>query len=315
MCTAVTMQTGDFYFGRTLDYEISYGEEVVVTPRKFPYHFGSGDYAIIGMARAKEGYPLYFDAANEKGLCMAGLNFHRSAAYVSGEGLAVHDLIPYLLSRCDSVAQAREAISDLRLTDTPFSEELPAARLHWLLADRREAVTLEPTEAGLEVYHNPIGVLTNEPNFSMQMHYLNNFMSTSSREPENHFSPALELTAYSRGMGTLHLPGGLDSQSRFVRAAFTKCNSLCGEEEAESVTQFFHILGTVEQVRGCCRLQDGACELTRYTSCINADRGVYYYTTYENRSISAVSLRRCDGNGQRLIRFPLRRESQVHWQN
>ena len=28
MCTAATYKTKDFYFGRTLDYEFSYGEEI-----------------------------------------------------------------------------------------------------------------------------------------------------------------------------------------------------------------------------------------------------------------------------------------------
>ena len=80
MCTAATYKTKDFYFGRTLDYEFSYGDEITVTPRKFPFefrHMGKRDshYAIIGMAHVAGEYPLYYDAINEKGLGMAGLNF------------------------------------------------------------------------------------------------------------------------------------------------------------------------------------------------------------------------------------------------
>ena len=53
MCTAATYMTKDFYFGRTLDYEFSYGEEIVVTPRNYPFHFRHTEnlekhYAIIG---------------------------------------------------------------------------------------------------------------------------------------------------------------------------------------------------------------------------------------------------------------------------
>ena len=39
MCTAVTYKTKDFYFGRTLDYEFSYGEKLTIVPRKFPLKF------------------------------------------------------------------------------------------------------------------------------------------------------------------------------------------------------------------------------------------------------------------------------------
>ena len=86
MCTAITYKTKDFYFGRTLDYDFSYGEKVTITPRNYPlpfYHMRSMDshYAMIGMAHVAQGYPLYYDAINEKGLGIAGLNFVGNAVY------------------------------------------------------------------------------------------------------------------------------------------------------------------------------------------------------------------------------------------
>lgn len=80
MCTAATYKTKDFYFGRTLDYEFSYGDEITITPRNFPFKFRhinecNSHFAMIGMAHIADGYPLYYDAMNEKGLCMAGLKF------------------------------------------------------------------------------------------------------------------------------------------------------------------------------------------------------------------------------------------------
>ena len=103
MCTAATYRTRDFYFGRTLDYEFSYGDEVTFTPRNFPLPFRHGPemkrhYAILGMAHVAEGYPLYYDAINEKGLGMAGLNFVGNAVYAAprpqGENIAQFVLIP-----------------------------------------------------------------------------------------------------------------------------------------------------------------------------------------------------------------------------
>ena len=115
MCTAITYQSNDFYFGRTLDYEHGYGEQVVITPRHFPLAFrkmGTLDrhYAIIGMACVAEGYPLYFDGINEKGLGMAGLNFVGNAHYrqpLSGrDNVAGFEFIPWILSQCASVKEA-----------------------------------------------------------------------------------------------------------------------------------------------------------------------------------------------------------------
>ena len=86
MCTAVTYKSFNNYFGRNLDYEFSYDETVTITPRNYPINFRhmgkiESHYAMIGMAFVQEGYPLYYDATNEKGLSMAGLNFPRLADY------------------------------------------------------------------------------------------------------------------------------------------------------------------------------------------------------------------------------------------
>lgn len=324
MCTAVTYQNGDHYFGRTLDYDISYSEQVVFTPRKFPLPFRSmgvqkAHYAILGMACVQEGYPLYFDGFNEKGLAMAGLNFVGSAHYKEPmpdrENIASFEFIPWILSQCASVQEAKQRIEKINLTNIPFSDRLKPAKLHWIIADRNEAITVESVKEGIRVYPNPVGVLTNEPPFDEQMFQLNNYMHLSPRQPRNHFSEKLDLHLYSRGMGALGLPGDLSSQSRFVRAAFVKMNSVSGKSEAESVSQFFHILGTVDQVRGCCEVEPGKFEITMYTSCCNTDKGIYYYTTYGNRQISAVDMRRELLDEDTLVCYPLTREVRIFMQN
>lgn len=312
MCTAVAYKTRDFYFGRTLDNDFSYNEEVTVTPRNFPFFFTEGKvleyhYAIIGMAYVSDNYPLYYDAVNEKGLCMAGLNFVGNAVYNVGKGdkVAQYELVPYVLSQCENVAQAKSLLENINITDTAFSAELPASQLHWIVADRKDCITVESVADGVKIYDNPVGVLTNNPPFEAQLFSLNNYINLSAYPPNNTFSEKLNLNAYSRGMGALGLPGDLSSQSRFVRAAFVKLNSVSGESEKESVGQFFHILGSVEQQRGCCVLENGGCEITVYTSCCNSDKGIYYYTTYNNRQINAVNMHRTDLDSSSLFRFAL----------
>ena len=324
MCTAITYQTKDFYFGRTLDYEHSFSEEVTITPRKFPLVFRHQDthndhYAIIGMACVGRDYPLYFDAVNERGLAMAGLNFVGNAHYhqpVAGmDNVASFEFIPWILSQCASVAEARKMLGKVNITDTAFLDKVPPSQLHWMIADREEAVTVESMADGLHIYENPVGVLTNNPSFDDQMFRLNDYMHLSPRSPENHFSKKLDLQHYSRGMGALGLPGDLSSQSRFVRAAFTKLNSVSGDSEGESVSQFFHVLDTVTQTRGCCEVAEGEYEMTIYTSCCNADKGIYYYTTYDNRQISALDMYRENLDGSTLIRYPLTHGEQIYMQN
>lgn len=324
MCTAATYRTDDFYMGRTLDYEFSYGEEITVMPRNFPLSFRHGGgtdrhYAIIGMAHVADGYPMYYDAVNEKGLGMAGLNFAASARYSEPEdgkqNVAQFEFIPWVLSQFASLGQARSAIEKINLVGTTYDSRYPAAKMHWIIADKSGAITVEPTKGGLKIYDNAPGVLTNEPPFDMQLFNLNNYMRLSPKQPENSFSDALDLGTYSRGMGGLGLPGDLSSMSRFVRAAFTKLNSLSGSGEAESVGQFFHILGSVEQVRGCCEVAQDKYEITIYTSCFNADKGVYYYTTYNNRRITAVDMHRENLDSDSLARYPMLDKEDVFRQN
>ena len=145
MCTAATYRTKDFYFGRNLDYERSYGESVTIFPRNAPLpmrHTAALErhYAMIGMAHMQGGYPLYYDAVNEKGLCIAGLNFVGNAVYRSPEpgrvNVAQFELIPWLLGGCATAQEAQTLLERVNLTDTPFCEGMPPAQLHWLLADR-----------------------------------------------------------------------------------------------------------------------------------------------------------------------------------
>ena len=154
----------------------------------------------------------------------------------------------------------------------------------------------------MNIYENPVGVLANNPPFPFHLHNLNNYMHLSKKTPENLFSPFLDLKANSRGMGTIGLPGDLSSSSRFVRAAFFKYNSVLGKNDEETaVSQFFHILNTVYQIRGCNQLEDGSYEYTRYSSCCNADKGIYYYTTYDNSTITKINLFEENLNTSQLI--------------
>lgn len=323
MCTAVTYQTDDFYFGRTLDYESSYGEELVILPQKFQLHFLNmgmleNHYAILGTAHVAQGYPLFYDAVNEKGLCMVGLNFVGNAQYAKvmdgKDNLAQYEFIPWILSNCSCIAEAKELLAKINLTDTPF-QKMPVAQLHWMLADKEQAITVEAVADGIKIYPNPVGVLTNNPPFPEQVFRLNDFMNLSAKQPKNHFSDKLNLHPYSRGMGALGLPGDLSSSSRFVRAAFVKEHSVSGHSELESVSQFFHILGSVEQQNGCCEVENGQYEKTIYTVCYNASKGIYYYTTYYNHQISAIDMHREDLNGAQLIRYPMRTGEQIYFQN
>lgn len=324
MCTAITYKTEDFYFGRTLDYDYSYPQTVTVTPRNYPFNFRQkgtiyNHYAIIGMAYITDNYPLYFDAVNEKGLAVAGLNFVGNAHYrnflENKDNIAQFEFIPWILSQCSTVKETKSLLANINITNLAFNENFPVAQLHWIIADKSGSITVESVKDGLKIYDNPLGVLTNNPPFDQQMLKLTDYMQLSPEPPENSFAKKLSLKPYSRGLGAFGLPGDLSSSSRFIRASFIKSNSLSESTETQSVNQFFHILGAVEQQRGCCKTENGMYEITQYTSCCNADKGIYYYTTYENHCISAVNMHKVNLESNQLSSFSLITEEQITMQN
>lgn len=309
MCTAISVTVKDNYFGRNLDYEHDFGEKITITPRNYEFKFRNNKvvkkhYAIIGMALPMDFYPLYFDASNEMGLSMAGLNFPQFACYndetADKENVASFEFIPWILAQCKNVDEAKEMIKNVNITNWAFKNDLEPTPLHWLVADKNSAITVEQINEGMKIYENEVGVLTNSPSFDMQLFNLSNYMNVSSNEPENNFSDKINLKTYSRGMGAMGLPGDLSSMSRFVRACFVKLNSIYGETEKSIVNQFFHILYSVYQQKGCVKVGEGF-EITNYTSCTNTDKGIYYYTTYNNSSINQVDMHRENLDSSELI--------------
>ena len=293
MCTAVIYKNR--YFGRNLDYDRSFGEEVVTMSREFSYPLSAGKqmktkYAMIGMAHVSKDIPLYYDAMNEKGLAMAGLLFAGNAVYqksVSGkENIPSWAFLPWVLGQCESVAEAEKLLQNLNLTDEAFSKELPPSPLHWMIADKEKSIVVEATAEGLQIYENPVGVLTNNPPFPFQLQKLHQYLNLTAEEPQNWFSKRLDLRPFSRGMGAIGLPGDWSSVSRFVRAVFVLSHAV--SEGPEDVSQCFHILGAVEQIRGCVEVEKGRFEITIYTSFCDLQKGIYYWKTYDNPALKKV---------------------------
>jgi len=317
MCTAIHYNS---FFGRNLDLEISYNERVVITPRNYSFKFKNvpdvtSHYAMIGMGIVVDDYPLYYDAVNEKGLSVAGLNFPDNAHYMppilNKTNIAPFELIPYILGKCSTINEVKSVLLKLNIVKINFNSDYPLSPLHWMFADKKSSIVVEPLKDGVNIYENPIGVLTNNPPFSYHLTNLINYMGISSKQPENLFSDKITLSPYSRGMGGIGIPGDLSSASRFIKAAFTLLNSPRFKDENEEISQFFHILTSVEQQKGCVHVMNKY-EFTLYSSCCDMDKAIYYYTTYNNRSISSVHLFNENLETTHLITYPLCDKLQIN---
>lgn len=319
MCTAVSFQGSTHYFGRNLDLEYCYQEQVVITPRAYPFHFRCGyelshHYAMIGMATVANGFPLYYEATNERGLSIAGLHFPCSAVYLpkmaGKDNLAPFEIIPWILGQCGQVQEAKKLLHQMNIWSLPFSQKFPLSPLHWMIADKNNCIVVESTKDGIHIYDNPVGVLTNEPPFPYHLLHLADFMGLSPKQAVNQI-PGLKLETYSNAMGALGLPGDFSSASRFVKAAFVLRNSKCLNSE---ISQFFHILQSVAMPCGSVQV-GSANEITRYSCCCDTENGIYYYTTYDNSRPRAVRLHNTALDETQLEAFNLMHQPDVFWQN
>ena len=117
------------------------------------------------MAHIANDYPLYYEAVNEQGLGMAGLNFFGNAVYneekKDKDNICQFELIPWILGKCASVTEAKILLENINITKETFSSNYPVSPLHWLIADSKECLVIESVKEGLKIYDNPVGVMTN----------------------------------------------------------------------------------------------------------------------------------------------------------
>ena len=323
MCTAVMFCGDNHIFGRNLDLSYHYSESVTITPHRFPLKFSDGQrinshYAMIGVATVVDNYPLYYDAVNECGLCIAALNFPGNAVYREPRSdminVASYELIPWILSQYTNVGIVKQALYSMNITNRAFNTHFQPTPLHWMIADKDSVIVLESTTEGIKVYDNPVKVLTNNPPFPFHIYNLNNYLNLSAMQAKNQFNVSLNLQPYSLGMGSIGLPGDLSSASRFVRAAFHLHNGNLGSSLIYNINQIFRILNSVSQLEGS--VDDcGKWVKTVYTCCCDATRGIYYYTTYENSQVTAVSMKNEAIDSQQLTSHPLRTKQNYFQEN
>ena len=311
MCTAICYRINDCYFGRNLDLDRGYGESVVITPRNYEIKMRceqpiKSHYAMIGMAAVFDNFPLYYESTNEMGLSMAGLSFPGNAVYYhfaeKKDNVAPFELIPWILSQCACVDEVKILLERINLVNINFSDQLPLSPLHWMISDKKESIAVEPLKDGLKIYDDPFEVLTNNPPFEYHLTNASNYMGLGAGQVISQFEERIPMKNYSLGMGALGLPGDYSSASRFIRALFVKENSVSEHSEKACVNQFFHILNSVAMPKGCVHTDEGF-EYTRYSSCCNADRGIYYYTTYDDLEITSINLHDVDLNRSQLYTY------------
>lgn len=325
MCTALTLETKDGYhlFGRSMDIPLEFNQSVNLIPRNFNWKnvitnkIIKTKYAILGMSTIIDDHPMFADGLNEMGLSCAGLYFGGFAEYekdlISGkENIGPHDFILWTLGNFQNISELKEALKNLNIVDKPFSSSVPIALLHWIVSDKSgNSIVIEKIKDKLNIWDNPIGVLTNSPPFDWHLINLRQYIGLRPKQFDNIKFSSLEISPFSQGTGAFGLPGDFTSPSRFVRATFLKNNITCIDNEVEGVTAFFHILSNCSMPSGSIVTSDNHNYKTIYTSAMCCETGTYYYHTYDNRQITSIHLFKEDLDRKKIKNYPYRNEQSI----
>ena len=304
MCTAIAFRSrqGDSLFGRTMDFSHPISPSVYVTPRGYVWTNRlrtirlRSRYGILGIGQDLEGV-LFADGVNERGLSAAALYFPGYAAYDSPDTaggalvIAAVELNGFLLGMCASVEQAAALVRTIRIVGTEDPVTHSVAPLHWILTDRiGQCLVIEKTAGGLHLHENPIGVLTNSPDFPWHMTHLRSFVQLRPEQEEQARWGNMELEPFGQGGGTWGLPGDFTPPSRFIRAAYLKGHIPAPETRQEAMMVGFHILENLSIPRGAVVTSRGTDDYTQYTAVLNTADGSYAVRTYEDGRIRTARL-------------------------
>ena len=329
MCTSLSIKSnkGHNFFGRNMDLAYDFNQSVLIIPRNYQIpnkvtgDMAKNKYAIIGMGTIIDNHPTLADGMNEKGLACAGLNFD-GYSYVEEnivpgkKNIAPYDFIYWVVANHETVDEVKQTIENLELVKVPINERTPLPTLHWMIVDKTgKSIVVEKTKDKFAVYDNPVGVMTNNPTFDWHLTNLNEYMKITPNHPQNVKWSDRELTPLGVGAGTLGIPGDFESVSRFVRIAYIRAHMPSIEDDITAVTQFLHMLDYVIMVKGGVITKEGLEDITRYSSCMDQERGIYYYRNYNNNRINAIDMHKEDLDSTEIKLFPYLETQDINYQN
>lgn len=319
-CTGLMLKTSDgsFVHGRTLEFGLPVETSVAVIPRNYSFTgttpIGKGleykaKYGAVGVYAFKN--PSLMDGLNEKGLSVGTFYFPGYAKYTpitsenASKALSPVEFPNWILTQFETVDEVKKGISSVLIGNTVTEGwgDTPAP-FHYIVYDKTgKSIVIEPLKGALKVYDNPIGVLTNSPDFKWHMTNLRNYINLSPDNVDKVSLEGLTLTSFGQGSGLHGLPGDFSPPSRFVRAAVFAATAVPSKTADEAIFQIFHILNQFDIPVGAVREITNGKTFNDYTLATVArdpKNGKYYFRTFEDQTIRFVDINAFDLNAKEI---------------
>jgi len=323
-CTGIRLVAADgsVVYARTLEFGLDLKSDITMVPRGYARTGTTPDgkeglkwtakYASVGMNGA--GLPVLFDGLNEKGLGAGMFYFPTSAGYMpytpadAGKTIAQWQVPSYILENFATVDEVKANIGNIVVPSVLFTQWGFAPEAHYIVHDSSgKSIVIEYVGGKLNVHDNPLGVITNTPNFDFQMNNLRQYVNFSmTGKPPIQLGPVTILPT-GQGNGMLGLPGDFTPPSRFVRAVAFSQSVFQPKTERDAVLEAFKILNNFDIPRGSAR--DGEkdangniqADYTIWTGASDLKARRYLFRTYDNSQIRAVDLMNMDVDGKNIV--------------
>lgn len=328
-CTGIrlTAADGTVVHARTLEFVFDMDSSVIVVPRGTVRTGTTPDgkpglkwttkYASVGANGA--GLPIMLDGLNEKGLASGLFYFPNAAGYMAyeagdaGKTLAPWELGSWILENFATTEEVKQKVEEVVVPTVVFKDWGFSPGVHYIVVDASGAsIVIEYIDGKLNVYDNPLGVLTNSPAFDWHMTNLRNYVNLSDEGLQPVHLGDVKLVPFGQGTGMLGLPGDFTPPSRFVRAAVFSQSALPVSTGREVVLQAFHLLNNFDIPKGAAR--DGkpdangnvAADYTMWTSVCDLKEKQFYFRTFDNSQIRSVDLNKMDLDGKSVTTISMK---------
>lgn len=328
MCTGIRLiaKNGGIIYARTLEFGQPMKSDCIVIPRNYAYKgtapSGKAEglqwqsrYAVVG-ANAL-GLAHILDGVNEAGLAGGLFYFPDFADYqnVAPEeyknSLAPWELMTWILTNYANVEEVKKAITTIKVGNTIFAPWGFVPPIHAIVHDATgKSLVIEYVKGKMDLYDNPLGVVTNSPTFEWHMINLHNYiMLKPENSPHAILRNGVEIIPLGQGSGMLGLPGDFTPTSRFIRAVAFSQSVKVGAHEDEALSAAFHLLNLFNIPIGVVRHSENGkelCDYTQWTGACDLNRKRYYFHTYENPQIQCIDLMKYDLNAHEPVIVPMK---------
>lgn len=330
-CTGISLTTteGQSVHGRTIEWASGPLEsELVIAPRNLEIVSQlpldktgitwTNRFGYVGLSLIES--RIIGEGMNEKGL-NAGLFYfphYGSLAPFDPDNtrnrIADIDLVRWFLGSFATVAEVREALAEVVVSPANLDEEgRPLPTAHWRVTDAQGGnIVIEITDQGkVNIHDNPVGVLTNSPDFSWHVTHLNTLINIQPGTRPSRMLEEHRIFSFGAGTAALGLPGDFSPSSRFLRAAFFRNSAPPMHTTPEAVAQAFQILSNFNIPIGTAFAPEDRNHIpempsaTQWTAVSDpADLKFYYRTMFDGR-IRSIDLNRIHFDFEEVRTYPI----------